>query len=102
MHECWQTLLPLREEEILWDTILRGGKYVLPKLSNKIRKTIGHNSGIILKNRLITNQHLTEIRRPEVRKRRMIGTESANFCEQRPVNQSTPLSKNLSPSGRLS
>jgi len=57
---------------------------------------LGKDSGIILKNRLITNQRLTKKRRPEVRKRRMIGTESAIFCEQRPVNQSTPLEKSLS------
>jgi len=57
---------------------------------------LGKDSGIILKNRLITNQRLTKKRRPEVRKRRMIGTESAFFCEQRPVHQSAPLEKSLS------
>ena len=56
---------------------------------------LGKDSGIILKNCLITNQRLTKKRRPEVRKRRMIGTESANFCEQRPV-QEHPLEKSLS------
>jgi len=57
---------------------------------------LGQDYGIILKNHLITIQRLTKKRRPEVRKRRMIGFKSASFCEQRPVHQSAPLEKSLS------
>src|SRR3990170_6650064 len=78
--------------------IENNGFAVIVRINLRLLRSLrlGKDSGIILKNHLITNQSLTKKRRPEVRKRRMIGTESAIFCEQRPVNQSTPLEKSLS------
>ena len=58
----------------------------------RIRERFWYNSEKSFNN----NSTLTVKRRSEVRKRRMIGFESAIFCEQRPVHQSAPLEKSFS------
>ena len=81
-----------------------GGFEVIVRRNLRLLRSLrlGKDSGIILKNRLITNQRLTKKRRPGVRKRRMIGTESAIFLRTETSAPERPSRKiALSRSGRL-